>query len=87
LLVTLASDACEQLTCFQLHNAHCYDPNEEAKLRLVIGSLGNNVFTERVRTLGQAVVAKAKFTLVSSVDGARWGEAIQRSCQQWPGRL
>ncbi len=58
LVVPLANDACEQLTEFQLNTAHCYDPNEEAKLRLAIGSLGNDVFTERVRMLSQAAVAK-----------------------------
>ena len=63
-LVPLASNtiSCEQLAVFQLDNAHCYDPNEEAKLRLTIDSLGNDVFGQRVRTLGQALTNKGKTT-------------------------
>jgi len=55
-LAPLATDAAfEELAMFQLDDASCYDPNEEAQLLRVIEGLGKNVFTERVRTLGRTV--------------------------------
>ena len=33
----------EILTTFNVNNAHCYDPNEEAKLRRVISAVGTEV--------------------------------------------
>ena len=55
-LVPIGNTTCEPLARFHLDNAHCYDPNEEAKLRQVIGSLGNDVFQQRLRMLGQALL-------------------------------
>ena len=54
-VVPIAGNTCKQLAGFQFRNAHCYDPNEEAKLRHVIVSLGRDTFQERVCNLGRAL--------------------------------
>ena len=61
LLAPLQSNAPMQLGDFEVDRAHCYDPNEESKLRHLIDSLGKGVFGQRVRMLGarlQAVVQR-----------------------------
>jgi len=50
-LIPLTDGKCDKLATFELSSAHCYDPNEEAKLRLVIASVGNDIFQGRVRAL------------------------------------
>merc|ERR1719238_2670095 len=57
-LIPLGDGHGDELATFELSKAHCYDPNEEAKLRAVIGSLGNDMFEGRVRMLCQAALAK-----------------------------
>lgn len=42
------------LCCFDLSDVGCYDPNEERRLRIVIGSIGAEQFTNRIRDLGAA---------------------------------
>ena len=46
----------EKLKYFHVDNAHCYDPNEELKLRRVIGANGVDKFNNRVRELGKEAV-------------------------------
>eukprot|EP00947_MAST-08B_sp_MAST-8B-sp1_P001870 g1870.t1 len=41
---------------FRLDEAHCYDPNEEARLRGVMKAVGEEKFVERVRSLGQRLL-------------------------------
>merc|ERR1712037_707051 len=47
--------------------AHCYDPNEEAKLRKVIGALGADLFEQKIHSLGQALLAKEARSSSSNV--------------------
>ena len=42
---------------FSLGSAHCYDPNEEARLRGVMEAVGEDKFVERVRSLGRRLLA------------------------------
>ena len=54
----------ERLASFDYGDAHCYDPNEEARLRLIIKSLGVD-FNNRIRQLAaNCKIFKSK-TLVS----------------------
>eukprot|EP00622_Pseudochattonella_farcimen_P002489 FR737417.1.p1 GENE.FR737417.1~~FR737417.1.p1 ORF type:complete len:380 (+),score=42.96 FR737417.1:36-1142(+) len=59
LLSLSASDIMEELTKFDVRNAHCYDPNEEAKLRTVIHAVGQAQFNKRIRNLAKACVRNA----------------------------
>merc|ERR1711970_1007068 len=59
-LISLTDGQCDELATFELSTAHCYDPNEEAKLRAVIGSVGNNVFEDRVHVLVRAAINRLK---------------------------
>jgi hypothetical protein len=47
-------DVMEILTTFDVMNAHCYDPNEEAKLRRVIRAVGTDQFNKRIHALASA---------------------------------
>ena len=39
---------------FVVSDAHCFDPNEESKLRIVIEARGAELFNSRIRCLGRA---------------------------------
>eukprot|EP00929_Paragymnodinium_shiwhaense_P014209 TRINITY_DN122101_c0_g1_i1.p1 TRINITY_DN122101_c0_g1~~TRINITY_DN122101_c0_g1_i1.p1 ORF type:complete len:718 (+),score=117.49 TRINITY_DN122101_c0_g1_i1:162-2315(+) len=41
----------ERLQAFDIAEAHCFDPNEESRLRTVIKALGRSRFNHRIRTL------------------------------------
>ena len=43
----------ENLLLFDVKNAHCYDPNEEKKLRSVIEANGDVAFNNRVQALAR----------------------------------
>merc|ERR1711920_644452 len=45
----------QALKTFDIDKAHCYDPNEEARLRTVIESIGIDRFNERIRALAVAI--------------------------------
>ena len=45
-----------KLRGFEVANACCYDPNEEAKLKNVIGIIGTKVFNDRVQQLAKSVI-------------------------------
>ena len=49
-------DVMEILTTFDVMNAHCYDPNEEAKLRRVIGEVGEERFNESIIKLSKSII-------------------------------
>ena len=44
-----------KLRCFDVADAHCYDPNEEARLRSVIDALGASNFNAKIHNLGGAL--------------------------------
>jgi len=44
-------DLLERLKNFNVKDAHCYDPNEETKLRYIIVANGEDEFNRRVRDL------------------------------------
>ena len=51
----------ESMATFNLDDAHCYDPNEEIKLRGVMAAVGEERFVARIRSLAgkfQAVWAE-----------------------------
>ena len=49
----------EELKKFDVNQAHCFDPNEERRLKITIKQiLGNDAFNERVRSLGEALESK-----------------------------
>ena len=41
------------LVSFRLEDAHCYDPNEEARIRDVMAAVGEERFVNRIRSLGR----------------------------------
>ena len=43
---------------FDYLNAFCYDPNEQAKLRGIIGAVGGAVFNTRIRELAADVLRR-----------------------------
>merc|ERR1711974_80193 len=49
-----APNAGTQLSNFQLSEAHCYDPNDEARLRWTIHTVGADTFMQSIRSLGRA---------------------------------
>lgn len=44
-----------QLMNFRLANAHCYDPNEETRLRRIIGAVGESEFNNRIHAFAEAL--------------------------------
>jgi hypothetical protein len=50
----------EQLVHFDVSVAHCYDPNEEMRLRRVIGAVGESQFNDRIRVLAKACIKQAQ---------------------------
>lgn len=49
-------DVASQLQCFEARHAHCFDPNEEAKLRQVIAATGEEQFNNHIRELGAQLI-------------------------------
>ena len=47
----------ELLCDFEVGQAHCSDPNEEARLRMVIGEFGKSEFEGRVRRMARILAA------------------------------
>ena len=48
----------KELMSFSISNAHCYDPNEEKRLRRVIGAVGVERFETNIRTLATKLSTK-----------------------------
>jgi len=55
-VVPLSSSAVEQLASFNCLASHCYDPNEELRLRRVIDAIGRQRFEAKIRALGQLIL-------------------------------
>lgn len=53
-------DALAELERFDVLNAHCYDPNEEKRLREVIAAVGVDRFNERIRHLATVLRSEAE---------------------------
>jgi len=53
-------DVVERLLHFELANSHCYDPNEENKIRGVIAQSGAHQFERLVREVGDACSRRSK---------------------------
>jgi hypothetical protein len=47
------ADVLQPLRLFKLSGAHCFDPNEEIRLRTIIHARGESLFEERIRTLAE----------------------------------
>ena len=48
----------ESMSSFELEDAHCYDPNEEIKLRSVMAAVGEAQFVARMRSLAGKIRAR-----------------------------
>ena len=48
----------ESMSSFELEGAHCYDPNEEIKLRAVMTEVGEEKFVGRIRSLAGKIRAR-----------------------------
>jgi hypothetical protein len=48
----------QRLTSFRLANAHCYDPNEESRIRRVVGAVGEARFNKRITRLTDTLCDK-----------------------------
>ena len=48
----------ESMSSFELEGAHCYDPNEEIKLRSVMAAVGEAQFVARMRSLAGKIRAR-----------------------------
>ena len=59
-----APDMLQSLKRFRLSASHCFDPNEEARLRDIIHARGEALFEGRIRELGEA--CERKFNLGTS---------------------
>merc|ERR1712224_702310 len=46
----------DRLMSFSIRNAHCYDPNEESKLKAVIRAGGQALFESKIQTLALDIV-------------------------------
>jgi hypothetical protein len=52
----------ESMIHFRLEDTHCYDPNEERKLRMVMAEVGEDQFVARIHTLGRKIRARDEAT-------------------------
>jgi len=50
----------EKLMNFQVTDSHCYDPNEEHKLRSVIAAVGEARFNQSIQKLANEIATKSK---------------------------
>ena len=48
----------ESLLHFKVGDAHCYDPNEELRLRQIIAAVGEQRFNERIRNAAAQVASR-----------------------------
>jgi hypothetical protein len=79
----------ENMAQFELDDAHCYDPNEEIKLRAVMTEVGEEKFVGRIRALAGKIRAQdakkaaqrvsrggSPGTLVGSLEEEIWGDEV-----------
>ena len=48
----------KEIKTFKLQNAHCYDPNEEQRIRLIVREGGEGEFEKQIQELGTSVLKK-----------------------------
>ena len=60
-------DVVSDLQAFDLGNAHCYDPNEERKVRAAISTVGSERFAKRIQELAGLFTSKQ----------------VQKTCPSW----
>ena len=60
----------ESMSNFKLEDAHCYDPNEEIKLRSVMADVGEEKFVARIRALADRIRAKDEAEAARGEGGA-----------------
>lgn len=58
-------DVLERLQKFEVCNAHCYDPNEEARLQMVIQAGDAKRFNAKIQKVAIAIVDKEKHSYSS----------------------
>merc|ERR1712066_492757 len=61
-----STDVAEQLMNFDTNDAHCYDPNEESRVRQVLTAVGSERFNNKIRALGKALSSTS--SLVTHMD-------------------
>merc|ERR1712176_1289142 len=57
-------DRCDMLALlrnFDVREAHCYDPNEEERLRKVIDAVGEERFNKSIRKIGEPVAPRQSY--------------------------
>lgn len=60
-------DISVEIKTFDVTNAHCYDPNEEAKLQEIIDAVGKERFNHRIRSLAYCLVNRSRSGSTQSV--------------------
>ena len=69
----------ESMSTFELEGAHCYDPNEEIKLRSVMAAVGEEQFVARMRSLAEKIrAADAVKAARQEADSGRGGSVLGR---------
>jgi hypothetical protein len=58
--------------------AHCYDPNEEIKLRSVMAAVGEKQFVARMRSLAEKIRAADAVKARRAADSGRGGGVLGR---------
>ena len=69
----------ESMSSFELEGAHCYDPNEEIKLRSVMAAVGEEQFVARMRSLAEKIrAADAAKAAREEAESAEGGSVLGR---------
>merc|ERR1711879_55195 len=87
----------EELRDFDVCSAHCYDPNEEAKLKSVIEAVGEARFNAMVRGIPDKIglqspkpahrLSKSWLFSFSSVFAGFKRGAVSESCEEVPATM
>lgn len=59
----LSEAGLEGLLKFDLSFAHCYNPNDEAKIRKVIDAVGTDLFVTKIRNVAKMLAGLSKVSL------------------------
>ena len=69
----------ESMSTFKLEGAHCYDPNEEIKLRSMMAAMGEAQFVARMRSLAEKIrAADAAKAAREEAESAEGGSVLGR---------
>ena len=66
----------ESMSTFELERAHCYDPNEEIKLRSVMAAVGEEQFVARMRSLAEKIRAADVVKAAREEAGSEGGVSV-----------